>query len=297
MKRRKANPKEKTREQAEKMQAKAVRFLRDVVKDSDKADEIEGLSVAEYAERKKIALTNPKGRTQKRSTKDKVRRTKRNRKGKTYHIVEFDANDRATVLRTGLARADAKQRVDGLRKAYGSSGLRFIMQRDEVSNPKRRKNQGGNGAAKLYTAFHGKEPKEVLEFQQDIIRRKDYAALGKLIEMQLPEIRTAIDFAADDIILAANAEGTQLYLIGGNQNIDGLIPKVADDSKDFVNLGELKKVVYRTRKDFDRYEEIDYGHPMGEGGYERPVVMYDKLNHQLYVAGGEYKIKHEGITH
>jgi len=58
------NPQRKTiplsREQAEKRQAKAVSFLRDVADDPDKADEIEELSVDEYAQRKGFELTkNP----------------------------------------------------------------------------------------------------------------------------------------------------------------------------------------------------------------------------------------------
>lgn len=51
--------KTKTRDQVEKMRAKAVRFSEDVLHDSDKADEIAGLSVEEYAERKKITVVNP----------------------------------------------------------------------------------------------------------------------------------------------------------------------------------------------------------------------------------------------
>lgn len=56
-----ANPPRKvlSREQVEKRQEKAVRFLRDVVGDDEFADEIEGLSTEEYAERKKITLANP----------------------------------------------------------------------------------------------------------------------------------------------------------------------------------------------------------------------------------------------
>src|SRR5260370_29264831 len=46
------------REQVEKRQAKAVRFLRDVADDPDLADEIEGLSIPEYAERKGFGLLN-----------------------------------------------------------------------------------------------------------------------------------------------------------------------------------------------------------------------------------------------
>jgi ribosome assembly protein YihI (activator of Der GTPase) len=51
--------KEKTYEQAEAAQRKAVRFLRDVVGDPEKADEIEALTVEEYADRKGFMLTNP----------------------------------------------------------------------------------------------------------------------------------------------------------------------------------------------------------------------------------------------
>ena len=59
----KKNPvKSATLEQVEAKQAKAERFLRDVVGDSDKADEIAALSPQEYAERKKITI-NPKNGT------------------------------------------------------------------------------------------------------------------------------------------------------------------------------------------------------------------------------------------
>jgi len=51
--------KEKTKQQAAAMQAKAVRFLRDVVGDNAKADEIEGLTVSEYGARKGLVFTNP----------------------------------------------------------------------------------------------------------------------------------------------------------------------------------------------------------------------------------------------
>lgn len=51
--------KQKTKQQAAAMQAKAVRFLRDVVGDASKADEIEGLTVSEYGARKGLVFTNP----------------------------------------------------------------------------------------------------------------------------------------------------------------------------------------------------------------------------------------------
>jgi hypothetical protein len=52
--------KTRTLEEIERMQSKAVRFLRGVVGDSDKADEFEAMSPEEYAEHKRITiLDNP----------------------------------------------------------------------------------------------------------------------------------------------------------------------------------------------------------------------------------------------
>lgn len=63
--------KEKTYEKAAATQEKAVRFLREVVGDQEKADEIESLSVSEYGARKGFVLTNPSPHTTTlRSTND-----------------------------------------------------------------------------------------------------------------------------------------------------------------------------------------------------------------------------------
>jgi hypothetical protein len=53
-----------TREQVAGRKEKAVRFVRDVLGDEDRASEIEDESVEHYAERRKIAITNPPGRDQ-----------------------------------------------------------------------------------------------------------------------------------------------------------------------------------------------------------------------------------------
>jgi hypothetical protein len=53
--------KSKTLDQVERMQDKAVRFLRDMVLDPDKADEFEAMSPQEYAEHKGITIReNPR---------------------------------------------------------------------------------------------------------------------------------------------------------------------------------------------------------------------------------------------
>ncbi len=51
----------KTFDQVEATKRKAVRFVRDVLGDPERADEIEDESVESYAERKNIHIENPKG--------------------------------------------------------------------------------------------------------------------------------------------------------------------------------------------------------------------------------------------
>ena len=58
------------------MQAKAVRFLQDVVGDPDRAEEFEAMSPEEYAEHKRIEIENPfSGRT--RSTERRMHMARR----------------------------------------------------------------------------------------------------------------------------------------------------------------------------------------------------------------------------
>jgi len=48
-----------TRDQLKSRKEKAVRFVRDVLDDPDRADEIESESLEDYASRRKVQLSNP----------------------------------------------------------------------------------------------------------------------------------------------------------------------------------------------------------------------------------------------
>jgi len=56
--------KQLTREQVEARKEKAVRFVRDVLDDPDRAHEIEDEDVEDYAERRKFQIINPTRRTE-----------------------------------------------------------------------------------------------------------------------------------------------------------------------------------------------------------------------------------------
>lgn len=68
------------------------------------------------------------------------------RNAKTYYIVEFDANDKETILRRGLTPSEARAKLRMLRGSFGKDGLRYAMYHDKISsNPtpaRRRKNPG-----------------------------------------------------------------------------------------------------------------------------------------------------------
>ena len=228
------NPvKTKTREQVERMQEKAVAFRRDVVKDNEKADEIEGLSLAEYAERKKITLANPKSAGRKQRKKSKARRR--------------NADDAATLFKT----------------------------------------------------FHGKTPKETLELHESAAMRGEFTSLGELIELVVKSVGKEdlrLGFDGEKVKLACAPTGQQLYLIGGNQTLNGSLKRFgADTTKDFVELGIAESIVYRASKDFTDFKSTDYEHEFGEESGDKPHVFYDKFKQRIFLMGGRYRVERPGI--
>jgi len=97
--------------------------------------------------------------------------------------------------------------------------------------------------------------------------------------------------------VAAEPNAKQIYIVGGNQNIEGQLGKLgADASKEYLDLGFIYLVEYFTQKRFDRFEPVSYWHHFGEKTHVQPRLAYDRLRHRLLVQGGEYQIRPEGIT-
>jgi hypothetical protein len=97
--------------------------------------------------------------------------------------------------------------------------------------------------------------------------------------------------------LAAEPGGTQLYLVGGNQNIDRSLDKLPiDASKDMLDLGFAYQIEYFTRKEFDNFQPVTYYHDLGEETGESPRVVYDRVKRRIHLVGGAYKVKPEGVV-
>jgi hypothetical protein len=166
------------------------------------------------------------------------------------------------------------------------------------ARPRRRPNQPPDSAARLSERFHGRPVRKVTTLAQEVAERTELADLGRLIELVVEGAETwALPFGRTDVRVAASPDGGQLYLVGGDQEVDlerlGLAEALP---KDHLVVGELASIAYRTSKAFHNFEPTDYQHAFGEESGVRPLLCYDALNRALYIVGGNYQVREEGIV-
>lgn len=153
-------------------------------------------------------------------------------------------------------------------------------------------------AAELSEDFHGRPARKVTVISRTMRERAQLAELGALIELH---VRTqgkpyALNFKGKGVRVGCTPDGRQIYFEGGDQavNLESL-PLGAQIYKDHMELGTCEAIVYHTSKDFHDFEPIDYIHRMGEDGGIPPSLHYDTLNDLLFLSGGSYEARREGI--
>jgi hypothetical protein len=100
----------------------------------------------------------------------------------------------------------------------------------------------------------------------------------------------------DDVKLASNPDGTQLYCLGGNQDLTAcLLDLGVDPTKDLIDLGYCICVRYIAEKSHNRFEPGLYWHMLGEETNQPPRIMYDKLKREIFFIGGAYVVRAPGI--
>ena len=155
-------------------------------------------------------------------------------------------------------------------------------------------------AQRLFKIFHGRDPQAIANEHRSAAMRSEYTTLGDLEYLIVdppdkPSVKITFD-EDDDVKLASAANGRQLYVIGGNQNLDAMLAKFTEDpGKDFIDLGEGIEVQYLARKIHGNFQPVEWFHKFGrEHGQpldgERPRLMYDKLKKEIFFVGGEYFI-------
>ena len=185
------------------------------------------------------------------------------------------------------------------RKKYGAAAMAAMA---AAGRRRKRRNPSAEeeAAAELSEEFHGRPAEKVTDLVREEAERYALAELGRLMELHviLPSGRSVVlEFSRRRPRLCASPDGGQLYLEGGDQAVDldtlGLAKALP---KDHVEIGAVHRIVYRTSKAFHSFEPTDYVHQFAERGGQLPTLGYDVLNKRLYLIGGIYQVRPEGIV-
>lgn len=183
------------------------------------------------------------------------------------------------------------------------SGHRMVSRKitpARVTNPKtarvRRRNSSEEAAAADVSAeFHGRPARIEREIETTLDVPLTLTELGRLIRLELKG-GYKLDFDNCGIRLACRPTGTRsLYFEGGDQSLP-LRDLGITDRHDYVPVGKVRRIAYLTKKAMDNFENIEYVHTFGEEGGTLPTLNYDTRNRLMFLAGGAYQVKAEGIT-
>lgn len=171
-----------------------------------------------------------------------------------------------------------------------------------AGRPRRINGRQADEAAALSEAFHGRPARKITEVEEPADGRTTLTDLGRLVALTIRLLEgsragASADLAfTDDVRLCASPDGRGLYLVGGDQTLDLGRLGLGSLRRDYVLIGQAKTITYHTRKAFHNFEQSDYIHKFGEDGGTLPIVGYDTLNGRLFLIGGSYKVKPEGIV-
>lgn len=176
---------------------------------------------------------------------------------------------------------------------------RKAMNSKPQSKRARKRNGEEAAAAALTEAFHGRPVRKVRDVAELYHERLELADLGRLLELRVlvdDDYERTLQFSGN-VRLCASGDGGQLYFVAGDQALD--LPKLGLAKylpKDHVTVGPAAAIAYHTSKAFHDFEPTDYEHEFGEDGGELPVLCYDVQSQKLYLTGGSYRVRPEGIV-
>jgi hypothetical protein len=148
----------------------------------------------------------------------------------------------------------------------------------------------------LTEQFHGRPVERVTEIEETVKSRATLADLGKLLQLVVwldEDTPVDLDFSGN-VRVGCTGDGRQIYFVGGDQRLN--LAALGFETRDHVRIGEVGWITYHTSKDFHAFEPTDYVHEFGEEGGEMPTLNYDALNDRLYLTGGSYEVRREGIV-
>jgi len=243
---------------------------------------------------------NPKGRPRRKRNDDSKFVHKAMREiapGKKFE--DLTPFERSAVLQR--AQQLKMETLAGLRKNGKKKNTRAKAKR----RTKRKRNY--QDAGELYEKFHGRKAGRVSDTGLPIADYGSHAELGqlgKLVSLTIgdkdaekPWCKKITWGGPEAPDLAAEPGGRQLYLVGGNQSLNGSLESLPiSTDKDMIDLGFAYQIEYFTRKAFDNHQPVTYYHDLGEESGESPRAVYDRVKKRIHLVGGAYVVKPEGIV-
>lgn len=181
----------------------------------------------------------------------------------------------------------------------------------------RRKNPEYKTAKEMAEEFHGRAVERVIDVEELEREPSNYAVIGDLEELEIVPFPGKTDHCypmnwerqnAEDpesiVHVCCDAEGTQIYFIGGDQDITEFLGSIEGTKytheQKMIVVGFCKSVTYFTDKhhlegDEAQKKGVPYQHEFGENGGEWPILVFDRENSKLLLAGGTYEVRDVGI--
>jgi hypothetical protein len=202
--------------------------------------------------------------------------------------------------------AEAKSARQFFRSYYPEA--KFSLERKPAPKKKKRNPDTAEAdAAAVSESFHGRPAKSVKDYEEIEARRTTLADLGRLIEL------VVLDDDDNEITLgpfkavrcACSPEkdakgkpvGRSIYFVSGDQALN--LEALGIDGrrvKDQIRIGDAVAITYFTSKAFHDFEPSDYEHQFGEETGDLPTLNYDTLSRRLFLTGGSYEVRPEGIV-
>ena len=200
---------------------------------------------------------------------------------------ELKGKRKATLLKNWMEGWAASKRME---KAQSNPHFNFCGRENPEST-----------AAELYEEFHGQPPSEIKEVVEEHYEHEWFTQLGVLVELKVAtvtQLDASLKFTTDPPDLCSSEDGRQLYIVGGDQELDLGALKMGGDKwrKDSMTLGVLYELSYKTEKGFHQFKLTEYYHKLGEETGVQPFLLYDPNNKTLSISGGQYETKPEGIV-
>lgn len=231
----------------------------------------------------KPATSKNAGRYSKRKTKKAIKKLAARGGGS---LVPFNKKLKPRRNRANSSRAAAIKAI-----------ARKFQQARTYRGKKNPEEADMTAAAAMYEQFHGREAERIIEHDEQHAYRSELAELGNLLELKfkIPGGHVLLDDFGKSCQVACTPDGLNIYFVGGRQTVN-LDQIEIESDKDYVELGECTLIRYFTKKGFHNFDPINYWHRFGEEDGIKPMLAYDAQNEKLFLIGGNYQARPEGIV-